>query len=129
MSAEQRVEAVTDAREGNRMVGGSERGPAGAPADAARDLQRTISHNLRTPLAVIKGCTDMLLAHGDEDIDEDRRRELLTTTAANVDLLAEAIVWLEERLDALAEGGVIRLPEGGESTPPQAPPAPLEPRG
>jgi signal transduction histidine kinase len=110
------------------MVRGPNEGHGEASSDAARALHRAISHNLRTPLAVIKGCTDMLIAHGDEELDEERRRELLTTTAANVDLLADAIVWLEERIDALAEGGVIRLPDDDEAVPPQAPPAPLEPR-
>jgi signal transduction histidine kinase len=109
------------------MVGGPRERHGEASSDAARALHRAISHNLRTPLAVIKGCTDMLLTHGDDELDDERRRELLTTTAANVDLLADAIVWLEERIEALAERGVIRLPDEDETVPPQAPPAPLEP--
>ncbi|CAN5521457.1 hypothetical protein BH24ACT26_BH24ACT26_07980 [soil metagenome] len=101
-------------RRGDRMAGGPEQGRKEVLDEASRDLHRTISHNLRTPLAVIKGCTDMLLAHGGEELDEARRQELLLTTSTNVEILAEAIVWLEERIDVLAERGVIRLPREGE---------------
>ncbi|MFN2488978.1 MAG: histidine kinase dimerization/phospho-acceptor domain-containing protein [Actinomycetota bacterium] len=95
------------------MAGVPETGPQTRAAEV-RELQRAISHNLRTPLAVIKGCTDMLLAHGKEVLDDQRRQELLETTAANVDLLADAIVWLEERIDALARQGSITLPPDRE---------------
>jgi K+-sensing histidine kinase KdpD len=77
----------------------------------SREVVRAISHNLRTPLAVIKGCTDMLLTH---ELDEARRRELLMTTAANVDRLAEAVAWVEQNFADLAEEMTIRLPESSE---------------
>jgi len=76
-----------------------------------RELNRTISHNLRTPLAVIKGCTAMLLAHpDDEELDDERRRELLEMTSENVDSLADAITWLESEMERLSEESTIRLP-------------------
>jgi K+-sensing histidine kinase KdpD len=79
-----------------------------------RELHRNISHNLRTPLAVIKGCTAMLLAHPDEaDIDDARRRELLEMTCENVDRLAEAITWLEGEVERLAHSATIQLPDDG----------------
>jgi K+-sensing histidine kinase KdpD len=86
-------------------------GASGANEGDGRQLQRTISHNLRTPLAVIKGCTDMLLAHGDDAIDPERRRELLEVASQNVDRLAEAIAWLEGELAALTKPETITLDE------------------
>ncbi len=90
---------------------GPERAAEETPPEDHREIMRTISHNLRTPLAVIKGCTDMLLAHGPDELGEERRRELLVTASANVDRLADAIVWLEERIDALTKSQTIRLPD------------------
>ena len=79
-----------------------------------RELHRNVSHNLRTPLAVIKGCTAMLLAHPDEeDIDGARRRELLEMTCENVERLAEAITWLEGEVERLAHSATIQLPDDG----------------
>ena len=80
------------------------------PDQNRREVVRTISHNLRTPLAVIKGCTDMLLTH---DLDEDHRRELLLVASANVDRLVDAIAWLEESFEQMPEM-TIRLPEISE---------------
>jgi K+-sensing histidine kinase KdpD len=78
--------------------------------DEWRNLHRNISHNLRTPLAVIKGCTAMLLAHPDDaELSEERRRELLNMTSENVDRLAEAISWLEAEIARLG-GDTIELP-------------------
>ena len=93
------------------MVGGSEKPSQDTGTQSGRDVVRTISHNLRTPLAVIKGCTDMLLSH---DLDDQRRRELLLTAATNVDRLAEAVAWLEDNFEDLAGETTIRLPEAGE---------------
>ena len=80
------------------------------PDQNRREVVRTISHNLRTPLAVIKGCTDMLLTH---DLDEDHRRELLLVASANVDRLVDAIAWLEESFERMPEM-TIRLPDISE---------------
>src|SRR5918999_3867982 len=75
-----------------------------------RELNRTISHNLRTPLAVIKGCTAMLLAHPDEEeLNDERRRELLVMTSENVERLEDAITWLEGEMERLSEESTIRL--------------------
>ena len=94
---------------------------APARSDALRDLMSTISHNLRTPLAVIKGCTDMLVTH-DETLEAARRQELLATAAANVDRLAEAISWLEAKLGAMEAAQTIRLPEPEDTPGTEAPP-------
>jgi K+-sensing histidine kinase KdpD len=96
-------------------------------SDAARELMSTISHNLRTPLAVIKGCVDMLLSHGDETLDRERRRELLETTAANVDRLADAISWLEDKLGAMDAAQTIRLPEPEDAPRTETPPGHARP--
>ena len=93
------------------MAGNSEESVRRVPTEDAREAARTISHNLRTPLAVIKGCTDMLLTH---DLDEARRHELLVIAAANVDRLAEAVAWLEQSFEALVDDSTIRLPETPE---------------
>jgi K+-sensing histidine kinase KdpD len=86
-----------------------------------RELNRTISHNLRTPLAVIKGCTAMLLAHpDDEELDDERRRELLVMTSENVERLADAITWLEGEMERLSEGSTIHLPADEGVGPPGA---------
>jgi signal transduction histidine kinase len=82
------------------------------------ELSREVSHNLRTPLAVIKGCTDMLLSHPDEELDAARRRELLTMTSENVDRLAEAVEWVESQLAELAPDKVIEL--GSQDSPSEA---------
>jgi signal transduction histidine kinase len=95
---------------------------APARSEEARELMSTISHNLRTPLAVIKGCTEMLLSHGDETLDAARRHELLATTAANVERLADAISWLEEKLGAMDAAQTIRLPEPEGAPGTEAPP-------
>jgi K+-sensing histidine kinase KdpD len=88
-----------------------------------RELHKNISHNLRTPLAVIKGCTAMLLAHPDEEeLDEDRRRELLVMTSENVERLADAITWLEAEIERVAGGRTIELPTDEGASPPAAPP-------
>lgn len=92
-------------------------------SDEWRELHKNISHNLRTPLAVIKGCTAMLLAHSDEEqLDEDRRRELLVMTSENVDRLADAISWLEAKVARLAGERTIELPAEEGASPPPAPP-------
>ena len=93
------------------MAGNSEESVRRVPTEDAREAARTISHNLRTPLAVIKGCTDMLLMH---DLDEEHRRELLLTAAANVDRLADAVAWLEGSFEDLTRDTTIRLPETPE---------------
>ena len=93
------------------MAGGTEEHARRSSPEGAREVVRTISHNLRTPLAVIKGCTDMLLMH---DLDEDHRRELLLTAAANVERLAEAVAWLEGSFEDLTRDTTIRLPETRE---------------
>ena len=90
------------------MVGGSERAEEEASPPGGRETLRAVSHNLRTPLAVIKGCTDMLLTH---DLDDERRRELLLAASANVDRLAEAITWLEDSFERLARDTTIHLPD------------------
>lgn len=100
------------------MVGGSRQTSEEALEKDVREVMSVISHNLRTPLAVIKGCTDMLLSHGEEQLDEARRRELLLAASSNVDRLADAISWLEERIDELAKGRTIRLPD--DASPPDA---------
>ena len=91
---------------------GSDAGP--------HDVHRSLSHNLRTPLAVIKGCTDMLLTHSDTELDAQHRRELLMVMSENVDALADAISWVEERfadVADVAEDPEIRVPNrGAEST-------------
>jgi signal transduction histidine kinase len=89
------------------------------------ELSREVSHNLRTPLAVIKGCTDMLLSHPDEELDAARRRELLTMTSENVDRLAEAVEWVESQLAELAPDKVIEL--GSQDSPNKASPPAREP--
>jgi hypothetical protein len=53
----------------------------------------------------------MLLAHpDDEELDDERRRELLEMTSENVDRLADAITWLESEMERLSEESTIRLP-------------------
>jgi K+-sensing histidine kinase KdpD len=98
------------------MVGGPEHAAKDALSDDQREMMRTISHNLRTPLAVVKGCIDMLLTHGGENIDEERREELLVTASTNVDRLADAITWLEESFGMLTRRATIRLPEEGSQS-------------
>jgi K+-sensing histidine kinase KdpD len=88
-----------------------------------RELNRDISHNLRTPLAVIKGCTAMLLAHPDEDeLDDERRLELLVMTSENVDRLADAITWLEGEIERLSGDRTIELPAEDAAPGHQGPP-------
>jgi K+-sensing histidine kinase KdpD len=86
--------------------------------EGARELQQAVSHRLRTPLAVIKGCTEMLLAHSDEELDFAHRRQLLTVTSENIDALAEAISWVEDELTSLTSR-TIRLSDPHGATAPE----------
>jgi hypothetical protein len=53
----------------------------------------------------------MLLAHpDDEELNDERRRELLEMTSENVDRLADAITWLESEMERLSEESTIHLP-------------------
>ena len=57
----------------------------------------------------------MLLAHpDDEELDDERRRELLEMTSDNVERLADAITWLEAEMERLSEDSMIRLPADEE---------------
>jgi hypothetical protein len=57
----------------------------------------------------------MLLAHADEEeLNEERRRELLVMTSENVERLEDAITWLEGEMERLSEESTIRLPADEE---------------
>jgi signal transduction histidine kinase len=51
-------------------------GPAGGDGDVLEEELVRLVHDLRTPLTIVSGFTEMLLRRGDE-IDAEQRREFL----------------------------------------------------
>src|SRR5680860_367810 len=77
----------------------------GGRDDASRER---LLHDLRTPLSVIKGSVDVLRRHWN-DLDQDRRTELLERALVNVEDLA---VTIDEVHGPSEEGeGRVRLEE------------------
>jgi K+-sensing histidine kinase KdpD len=64
-----------------------------------------VSNDLRSPLTVVKGCVETVLANWDE-LDRSERDELLGAALNSAEELVVSVEALEARLQVVDDGGV-----------------------